>query len=68
MENKFKNNKILLIRILYIFILISGMVLITGCTDNRDNIAENNGVLEKNGFAFNTTYKIPFKCGWKHFI
>ena len=63
MENKFKNNKILLIRILYIFILISGMVLITGCTDNRDNIAENNGVLEKNGFAFNTTYKITINTG-----
>lgn len=63
MENKFKNNKILLIRILYIFILVSGMVLITGCTDNRNSTEENNGVLEKNGFAFNTTYKITINAG-----
>ena len=63
MGNKFKNNKIFLPGIIYIFILIYSMVLITGCTGNKNSLAEKDGVLEKNGFAFNTTYKITINTG-----
>lgn len=63
MGNKLKNNKIFLLWIIYIFILIYGMVLITGCTGSRNSLAENDSVLEKNGFAFNTTYKITANAG-----
>lgn len=61
--NKIKNTKPVLPCVIYIFILISVIVLITGCTNSRNGLAENNEVLEKNGFAFNTTYKITINAG-----